>query len=166
MWILERNAYFQGFTNLCTTVSENNIYSLRNVIGSGYDFDHDAYKYGGLKRKLYVKDIKHSVGSYNKMILSCINSWEDKKEKNDLILEGINFNNCFQGDISIAQTGDILEYGDTDSGFTVFGMLLRHFQDKVVIYIPHKRNIGIADFSSEISSLKLHNVWINANGGI
>lgn len=58
---LETIARAQGITHLCTTVSGDNVYSLNNIRAFGFEFDHDAIKYGGLARKVFVKDISIPV---------------------------------------------------------------------------------------------------------
>lgn len=166
MWILERYAYNHGFTHLCTTVSNKNIYSLNNIKDSGYEYDHNAIKYGGLSRDVFVKDISKSVSPYNKMILNVINSIENKRGSNELVIEGINFDKCFEGEFSIATTGDILEYEDSDSGKNYYALLFSKFTPMVLICIPEKDSLQFVDFSYNISSLKLQKVWINTVGGI
>lgn len=165
MWIVEKHAYNRGITHLCTTVSKDNKYSLKNIWESGYEYDQSTIKYGGLSRELYVKNITQSVSVYNKNILTVIHSLEDRSEPNALIMEGVNLNRCFQGDISIANTGDVLEYEDTDSGNTFYGLYFKKFTPMVMVFIPEKRSLQLVDFSERINCLKLQKVWINAIGG-
>lgn len=161
MWILEKSAYNQGFTHMCTTVSDKNIYSLHNIQAMGYQYDHNALKYGGLSRKVFVKDISKSVSSYNKMILSIISSIEGKREPNALVIEGINFDRCFEGEISIANTGDIIEYEDIDTAKIYYALLVKKFTPMILMFNPEKGCLSFMDFSYNISSLKLKKVWIN-----
>lgn len=166
MWILEKYAYNSGFTHLCTTVSEKNIYSLHNVKEAGYEYDHNAVKYGGLSRCVFVKDINKSVSLYDKMILKIVGSLENESEPNALTLEGIDLTKCFQGEMSFANTGDILEYQDLDSGESYYGLLIKKFTLMVLIYIPENCRLQLVDFSYNISSLKFERVLINTVGGI
>lgn len=166
MWILEKYAYNNGFTHLCTTVSEENTYSLHNVKETGYEYDHNAVKYGGLSRCVFVKDIKKSVSLYDKMILKIIGSLENKREPNALIVEGIDLTKCFQGELSFASTGDILEYQDLDSGNVYYGLLIKKFIMMVLIYIPENCCLQLVDFSYNINSLEFQKVLINTVGGI
>lgn len=161
MWILEKYAYTNGFTHLCTAVSEKNIYSLHNVKEAGYEYDHNAVKYGGLSRCVFVKDIRQSVSPYNKMILKVIGSLENKSEPNALIEEGIDLNKCFQGELSFASTGDILEYQDLDSGKVYYGLLIKKITWMVLIYISEYNRLQLVDFSYNINRLKFQKVLIN-----
>ncbi len=161
MWILEKYAYSCNFTHLCTTVSEKNIFSLHNVKELGYEYDHNAVKYGGLPRCVFVKDIKRSVSSYNKIILEVIGTLKNKSEPNALVMEGIDLTKCFQGELSFASTGDILEYQDLDFGEIFYGLLLKENALKVLIYVPENYCLQLVDFSYNIGSLKFQRVWIN-----
>ena len=58
MLLLEACVISGGYTHLCSTVSGKNVHSLRNAQAVGYEFDHEATKYGGLARGVYVKTIK------------------------------------------------------------------------------------------------------------
>lgn len=162
MWVMEKYAYNNGFTHLCTTVSEKNTYSLHNIEEIGYEYDHDAIKYGGLPRCVFVKNIEKSVSLYNKRILKVIGALENKREP----LEGINFSKCFQGDLSFASTGDILEYQDLDSGKVYYGLLIKKFTLMVLIYVPENCCLQLVDFSYNINRLKCQRVFINTEGGI
>ena len=166
MWILEKYAYSHGFTHLCTTVSEKNIYSLHNIKEAGYEYDHSEIKYEGLPRAVFVKDIYKYVSLYNKMILGTIGFLENKSEPNALVVEGINFTKCFEGEISFASTGDILEYNDLDSGKTYYGLFVKKITSMVLVFVPERRSLQLIDFSYDINSLKLKRVWINTIGGI
>lgn len=166
MWILEKYAYNNGVTHLCTTVSEKNTYSLHNIKEAGYEFDHNAVKYGGLSRCVFVKDIKSSVSLYNKMILKMVGSVENKSEPNALILEGINLAKCFQGELSFANTGDILEYQDSDSDKIYYGLLIKKFTLMVLLYIPENCRLQLVNFSYNIGSLRFQRILINTVGGI
>ncbi len=57
MSLLEEYARNNGYTHLCTTVSPNNIHSLRNIENMGYVYDHSEEKYGGLLRSVLVKKL-------------------------------------------------------------------------------------------------------------
>lgn len=60
LYFLEKYAYHTGYTHLCTTVSPDNLYSMRNVLACDYEKDHEAIKYGGLKRIVLCKNIKEA----------------------------------------------------------------------------------------------------------
>lgn len=165
MHILEKYAYSLGFTHLCTTVSEKNIYSLHNVKEVGYEYDHSALKYGELSRGVFVKDIKSSISAYNKMIYETINSLEGRKEPNALIVEGINFDKCFPGELFLANTGDMLKYLDSDSGGIFYGLFIKKFTPMVLIYSSEKHCLELLDFSYHIGSLELQEIFLNTVGG-
>ncbi|HUM84384.1 MAG TPA: GNAT family N-acetyltransferase [Lachnospiraceae bacterium] len=57
MQLLEEKAAAKGYKYLCVSVSPDNIYSRRNIIGAGYEFDHREKLYGGLDREVYVKNL-------------------------------------------------------------------------------------------------------------
>lgn len=56
--LIEKYAFLKGYTDLCATVSEDNIYSLNNMLASGFERDHEAIKYGTLKRTIMCKKIE------------------------------------------------------------------------------------------------------------
>lgn len=162
MWILEKYAYNSGFTHLCTTVSEKNEYSLHNIKVAGYKYDHNTIKYGGLSRCVFVKDIKNSVSLYNKVVLKIVESIENKCESKALILESINLSKYFQGELSFASTGDLLEFQDSDSGEIYYGILVKNLTLMVYIYVPEDGRFTLVDFSYNINGLRLTRVFINA----
>lgn len=161
MWLLEKYAYNCGITHLCTTVSGKNYYSLNNIKALDYEYDHSAIKYGGLSREVYVKDINSSILSYNKMIMSIISSIENKNEWNTLVTERFNLERCFQGDLTIANTGDIAEYKDFYLDKTYFGLLERKCDLRVFTYISETDGTQMTSISDNENGLKLQKVWIN-----
>lgn len=152
MWILEKYAYNKGYTHLCTTVSASNIFSLHNIQIMGYDYDHSAIKYGGLSREVYVKDIKRDVDTYNDSVYHSINN-------NKVIFKQQDLNQCIQGDLSIASTGDIAEYVHTDTEMIYNGILIKN-QDTIKIIIPDKSQ-SVLPFANKIQQLELKQIWIN-----
>ncbi len=54
---LERIAKDRGKKILCATVSPNNIFSTKNFEHLGYQLHSCKFKYGGLKRNIYYKNI-------------------------------------------------------------------------------------------------------------
>ena len=166
MWIIEKIAFNRGYTHLCTTVSPKNVHSTNNIKSAGYKYDHSAIKYEYLARDIYVKDIDINIASYNKHIIEIVSSLENKKNCNDLVLEGINFDRCFIGELDIVNTGDILEYEDVDSGNTYYGLVIKKFILMILIFIPEKKSLQIVDYADNINSLRLKKVWINTIGGL
>lgn len=55
--IIEMYACSRGYTDLCATVSEDNLYSINNMLACGFERDHEAIKYGTLKRTIMCKKI-------------------------------------------------------------------------------------------------------------
>lgn len=55
--ILEDIAYARGYRWLCTSVSPDNLYSRRNIVASGYEWDSTMELYGGLRRDIFVKEL-------------------------------------------------------------------------------------------------------------
>lgn len=63
--ILERYAASRGYTHICATVSEENSYSLNNMLKCGFERDHEDIKYGGLKRTVMWREIGAPIPSNN-----------------------------------------------------------------------------------------------------
>lgn len=95
MWILERHAFYNNFTHLCATANEHNVYSVNNLIDSGYVFDSSCIKYGSLKRSLFVKDIRESQFNFINNISQASIKSVDK---------------CFAGNKDVCIYGDYIEY--------------------------------------------------------
>lgn len=155
MWVLEKIAYQKGYKYLCVSVSPDNPYSRRNIINSGYEFDHQEVLYGGLEREVYVKKLE--VDNYNKKITDFA---KGSSKKICLIPELANY---FNGTSDIATTGDIMEYQDKITGKSCFGLciderapLIFHCNEKSQKWEP------VRD-ASYIEQLVLKNVWINSS---
>jgi hypothetical protein len=86
-----------------------------------------------------------------------VNSYQNP----DAVVDGINLNNCFIGSIDIANTGDVLEYVDTDSGENYYGVLLKNSSLSVCVFIPEKETIQMKEYSERIGVLQLTNIYIN-----
>lgn len=152
MCILEKNAYHKGYTHLCTTVSANNSYSLHNIQSMGYDYDHSAIKYGGLSREVYVKDIKKAVTEYNDSVYRFT-------EDDTAVFDQNHLDRYFQGNLSIASTGDIAEYMNQSTGMIHYGILIKE-QDTIKIYLPEISS-SVLSFEYNIQPLQLRQIWIN-----
>lgn len=153
MLILERYAFERGYTHLCTTVSEKNIYSLQNIIQVGYQFDHNAIKYGGLSRKVFVKDISSNKNFLVKKVLySVANNFFNKTPSTSTIKTPIQ-KYYLQSEYALAGTGDILEYRLTNRAEKKLGILINN-------YVYFKKNQRFP-FKSCIGKWKLYQVWFN-----
>jgi len=166
MWLLEKWAYSVGYTHLCTTVAQNNMYSLDNMLAMGYEYDHSEVKYGGLERNVYVKDIESSVKAYNKLILENASSIEGLKEEKDLILEGVELNKCIEGTPELLKTGDILEYLDVDNGRIYYALFMKTFSPMIVIYSREDGELKIQDYDTRIGTKVLRRALLNTVKGV
>lgn len=54
-----------GFSHLAVTVSPDNEYSLKNILSSGFEIDHEAIKYGGNRRYVCVGSVSEMVYDNN-----------------------------------------------------------------------------------------------------
>ena len=160
MWILEKYANLQGYTHLCTTVSGENAYSFRNMKELKYEFDHDALKYGGLQRKVLVKNIEDSVGTYNKKIISKLEDLRNYENVQMLTGKDVDLRNYFQGEFSIATTGDILEYKERNTENRIYGVLVRDRASHIYRYHKETNSYQYMNFQEENDALILQNVWI------
>ena len=78
----------------------------------------------------------------------------------------INLSKYFQGELSFASTGDLLEFQDSDSGEIYYGILVKNLTLMVYIYVPEDGRFTLVDFSYNINGLRLTRVFINAVGEI
>lgn len=156
MWLLEKIAYIKCYNFLCVSVSPDNHYSKQNIINSGYQYDHQEYLYDGLYREVYVKEL--SVKKFNTDVIRFANEYEGKKE---LFIKPY-LSNCFKGTMSVATTGDILEYFDNDTGGTYFGLYIVKLTPFVLLYDKINQKMTVYDYSDNINGLILKNVWINS----
>jgi GNAT superfamily N-acetyltransferase len=161
IWIMEKYAYNIGLHDLCTTVSPDNQISLQNVLEMGFQIDHKAIKYNNFERVVFYKNIYNSVSNYNNNLFRIIRSLEGKENVNDFILEGINFDRCFQGELQIMTSGDIVQYTDNDTGNDIFGVYMINTSPYILIYLPSCNKLCLINFSEKIESLVLKKVWIN-----
>jgi hypothetical protein len=160
MSIIERYACVNWYENICATVSPKNSYSKVNFEKRGYIYDHNMLKYGGIERSLYYKKLD-SYRRENERINTRMNSLRNSFKDPDTVVEGTDLNKCFLGSIDIANTGDIMEYVDTDSGEIYYGILLKDKSLSVCIFIPEEEKIQIKEFSQRIGVLQLAQVYIN-----
>lgn len=155
MWVIEKLAFIRGYKYLCVSVSPKNMYSKRNIIRSGYEFDHSEILYGGLEREVYVK--KLNVDKYNLEVIKTASDFEGKDKQ----LHDIDLSNCIIGTIEIASTGDILEYRDSNSGDSSFGLFIKRISPFVLLYDVNRKLWSVFDYNDMINGLELTNVWIN-----
>lgn len=160
MWLLEKIAHNIGYKFLCVSVSPNNEYSKRNIINSAYEFDHQENLYGGLEREVYVKELR--VSHYNASVIKYVNECEEKKRL-DVKLD---LSNCFQGNISIATTGDVLEYYNQKTGKSHFGLFIKKYTPFVLLYDINAQKWRVFEYSDNINGLLLKSVWINSEAKV
>lgn len=159
MWILEKIAAQRGYTHLCTTVSSKNIYSLNNITDSGYTYDHSATKYGGLSRAIYVKNINESISTHHKTITNKIDENKNTKEQKAFFQNSFTRNQCFKGEVTLASTGDLMEYESISTGKTYYGLYIN--DTAPMIYLPEVDRSKMIHFSNCIDQLRLKAIWIN-----
>lgn len=160
MAILERYACLNGYENICATVSPKNKYSKLNIEKRGYIYDHNMLKYGGIERSLYYKKLG-CCKEENELIYAKMKALENSYKDPDAVVEGVNLSKCLMGEIDIVNTGDILEYIDTDSGENYFGTVIKNGSLNVCIFSPEVEKIQILEYSERIGSLQLQNVYMN-----
>lgn len=156
MWILEKIAYIRYYKFLCVSVSPYNEYSKRNIIKSGYEFDHQECLYGGLEREIYVKELR--VDNYNAGIINSVCKFEGKRD----VCFTPDLTRCFKGTISIATTGDVLEYYEKNTGKSYFGLYIKKFTPFVLLYDINTQKWTVFEYSDNINGLILKNVWLNS----
>ena len=155
MLILEKVAFTRGCRKLCTSVSPNNVYSLRNVTGLGYLLDHQETLYGGLLRNVYVKEIE--VAEFGlRAALSA-----GKLEGTPFRTEATDLSDFIPGDLSLSFSGDVAEFISKTTGESVFGLLIK--EQAPFVLLPDKdNNWAAAELAPAMSGdLVLKNVWLN-----
>ncbi|OUM68532.1 hypothetical protein PIROE2DRAFT_3663 [Piromyces sp. E2] len=155
MWILERYAYENGYTKLCTTVSPDNKYSLNNIEKSSYKFEMEVKKYGGLNRYLYVKDIK----SFNQIRNANIFSQLDNYAKNNEIIE-FNLENYYNGQENIIYTGDVVEYKNKNND-KIYGIYFKKDKPMICIFDKKNQQVKITEFANEINNYQISHYYIS-----
>ena len=152
--ILEKLAYIRAITHFCTSVSPNNSYSIRNVLLTGYEYDHQESLYGGLLRNVYVKELK--VNDYNNQVYMFVQKYVGTScspFEPDL-------DEYIQGDSSICSTGDIAEYLCEKTGRLHYGLITKNDITRVLL----QKTDGLwelSDFASKVYDYELKRVLIN-----
>ncbi len=162
MSIIERYACINGYESICATVSPKNVYSKVNFEKRGYIYDHNMLKYGGIERSLFYKKLEGCKRN-NDIIDTRMKDLENSYRDPDAVVEGIDLCKCFLGNIDIANTGDILEYIDTDSGETYYGTLMKNDTLSVCVFIPEEEKIQIKAFNERIGVLQLTQIYLNTS---
>ena len=125
MLFLERYAVEKGYTCLCTTVSDKNKYSLNNIVQLSYEYDHSAIKYGGLQRKIFVKNVETEKAERRKKVLTYMEEMLQTKNIQNIIKDEAQQNSNFlEIDYEIAVSGDIVEYYHEKEEMSKYGILL------------------------------------------
>lgn len=145
IWIMEKYSHSLGYKYLCTSVSPDNIYSLRNTLDSGFEFDHREELYGGLLRNVYVKkltvsDYVHGLSEKAKRLAGTHYS-VTATELSDYISAG--------NDLCLA--GDMMRYSKTESDENVYGILLDSVAGEI-LFPDDSGNWTITGFAPEINS--------------
>ncbi|ORX81660.1 hypothetical protein BCR32DRAFT_293172 [Anaeromyces robustus] len=156
MWILERYAYEKGYTKLCATVSPDNKYSLENIERSSYKFELEAIKYGGLKRYLYVKDIKSFNEMRNEILLKKLKEYEINNELIEFHLE-----NYYIGEENILHTGDVIEFINKNND-VFYGIYFIEKNPYVCIFDNHNQKVIITDYCKEFNDYKINKYYISS----
>lgn len=156
MWILEKIAYIKGYKFLCVSVSPDNKYSRCNIINSGYEFDHQEFLYGGLNREIYVKELK--VNKYNEEVIKFVSECEGKRE----LFPFSDLSTYFRGVLSVATTGDVIEYSEQSTGKSYYGVYIKKFMPIILLYDIVMQKWTVFEYSDIINNLSLKNVWINS----
>ncbi len=159
MWLLEKIAYAKDYKFLCVSVSPQNEYSKRNIINAGYEFDHQEYLYDGLDREVYVKELR--VNNYNMEVIKFASECEGKEK----LYLNPDLSRCFKGTMSIATTGDVLEYYNQSTGKSYFGLYIKKFTPFVLLY-TNTQKWSIFEYADSINDLTLKNVWINCTAKV
>jgi len=157
MWILERYAYEHGYTKLCTTVSPDNLYSLNNIEKLQYQFELEAVKYGGLRRYLYVKDIKKFSDAKNKELEKQLEEYE---KTNTLI--NLELNDYYTGQENIVFTGDVVEYSNA-SNEPMYGIYFKRdtTTPTICLFDTKNKKVVITEFSKTINDYHISNYYIS-----
>ena len=155
MWILERYAYENGYTKLCTTVSPDNKYSLNNIESLQYKFELEAIKYGGLKRYLYVKDIKKFNEERNNELEKQLNDYE----KNNTLIN-FKINDYYVGKENILFTGDVVEYSN-ESNEKMYGIYFKKKNPIIYLFDTKNKKVIITGFSKTINDYHISNYFIS-----
>ncbi|ORX60749.1 hypothetical protein BCR36DRAFT_340543 [Piromyces finnis] len=156
MWILERYAYENGYTKLCTTVSPDNKYSLSNIEKSSYKFEMEVKKYGGLNRYLYVKDIKSFNQVWNDNLLAQLNNYIKKNEMLEFNLE-----NYYNGQENILYNGDIVEYKNKNND-KLYGIYFKkNNQPMICIFDKNNQRVRITKFTKTINEYQISHYYIS-----
>jgi len=155
MWILERYAYENGYTKLCTTVSPDNKYSLNNIEKSSYKFEMEVIKYGGLNRYLYVKDIKSFNQIRNANLITQLNNYA----KNNEIIN-FNLENFYNGQENILFPGDIVEYINKNNE-KIYGIYFKEKNPKICLFDKKNHQVKITNFENEIDNYHINHYYIS-----
>lgn len=160
MWISEKMAYMNGCTHLCTSVSPDNRFSLRNVSAMDYQFDHTEELYNGLLRNVYVKKIK--VADYFQKVFLTAGRYENRQ----FLSPVVDISGCMPGDINLCCPGDVAVYIKKDTGESVYGLLI--WQSALLVLLPDENNVWkIMPFARKISDrFILDKVLINTTDSI
>lgn len=161
MWILEKMACIYGFQYLCSTVSPQNEYSRRNMLLSGYKYDHTEKKYGGLVRDVMVKQIVNGqYGDLGRRLAEC--DYQTFKSS-DLWGDG-NIKNCYQGEELICTTGDLIEFKNNLSETDQKGIIIYN-EDRRFILLSNGEVVPFPSEKSGESPLIISKIWINPVAG-
>ena len=152
--VLEKLAYIRGTTHFCTSVSPNNSYSIRNVLLTGYEYDHQESLYGGLLRNVYVKELK--VNDYNNQV----DMFVQKFEGTVCSPFEPDFDEYIHGESSICSTGDIAEYLCENTGKLHYGLIIKYDNTLVLLQKPDGL-WELSDFASKVYDYELKRVLIN-----
>ena len=112
--------------------------------------------YGGLNREIYVKELQ--VSNYNANVLKFVSDCEGKKE----LRFNPDLSNCFKGTLSVATTGDVLEYWEQCTDKLHYGLYIKRLTPYVLLYDTTMQKWTVFEYSDSINGLILKNVWINS----